>query len=303
MTKPTEFRPRRSCLYMPGANARALEKAKSLPADMLILDLEDAVAPEAKVDARRLVGEVLKEQPYGHREVVIRINGLDTQWGEEDLRMAATAAVDGVLVPKITGGEQIGQLDQALSDAGAASDLGLWVMIETPLAILNIQQIAVASVNTRLSGFVMGTNDLAKEFNAVPTADRSAFQVSLALTLTAARAYGLVAIDGVYNDIKDEAGLAAECEQGRTFGFDGKTLIHPAQLATANRIFAPDPADVEHSKAVIAAFSLPENQGKGVIKVDGKMVELLHLEQAKRLVAIDEAIKQFSANSDAGGQV
>tara|TARA_R110001599_G_scaffold353815_1_gene598823 strand:- start:69144 stop:69983 length:840 start_codon:yes stop_codon:yes gene_type:complete len=275
---------------MPGANPRALEKAKSLSADMLILDLEDAVAPDAKADARQVILDAVNERAYGGREVVIRINGLDTQWGLDDLKMAVSARPDGILVPKVISGEQVLEIDKALSDAGAPTDLGLWVMIEMPLAILNIQDIAAVSQQSRLTGFVMGTNDLAKEFNAVATADRFAFQVPLALALAAARAYGLVAIDGVYNDIKNEEGLVAECEQGRVLGFDGKTLIHPAQLEPANRAFSPDPADITQAEAVIEAFSLAENQGKGVIKVNGKMTELLHLEQARRLVAINAAI-------------
>lgn len=292
MTSAIEFRPRRSCLYMPGANVRALEKAKSLAADMLILDLEDAVAPDAKVEAREAILEVVNERAYGAREVVIRINGLDTKWGQDDLEMAVLSDPDGILVPKVTRAEDIRKIDQALSDAGASPNLGLWVMIEMPLAILNIKEIAAATQDTRLVGFVMGTNDLAKELNSVHTPDRAAFSVSLALALAAARAYELVVVDGVYNDIKNTEGLELECEQGRILGFDGKTLIHPAQLEAANRIFSPGSADVAHSKAVIEAFSLPENQGLGVIKVNGKMVELLHLEQAKRLVAINKVINQ-----------
>jgi len=294
MTSTAQFRPRRSCLYMPGANPRALEKAKSLTADMLILDLEDAVAPDAKSAARQVISDAVKERAYGTREVVIRINGLDTQWGHDDLKMAVAAGPDGILVPKVISGEQVMKIDNALTEAGAPADLGLWVMIEMPLAILNIQEIAAAAQNSRLTGFVMGTNDLAKEFNAIATADRFAFQVPLALALAAARAYGLVAIDGVYNDIKNEDGLVAECEQGRILGFDGKTLIHPAQLESANRVFSPDPEDIAHAEAVIEAFSLAENQGKGVIKVNGKMTEILHLEQAKRLVAVNAAIKAAS---------
>jgi citrate lyase subunit beta/citryl-CoA lyase len=294
MTSTAQFRPRRSCLYMPGANPRALEKARSLTADMLILDLEDAVAPDAKSEARQVISDVVKERAYGTREVVIRINGLDTQWGHDDLEMAVAAGPDGILVPKVISGEQVMKIDNALTEAGAPADLGLWVMIEMPLAILNIQEIAAAAQNSRLTGFVMGTNDLAKEFNAIATADRFAFQVPLALALAAARAYGLVAIDGVYNDIKNEDGLVAECEQGRILGFDGKTLIHPAQLESANRVFSPDPEDIAHAEAVIEAFSLAENQGKGVIKVNGKMTEILHLEQAKRLVAVNAAIKAAS---------
>jgi citrate lyase subunit beta/citryl-CoA lyase len=294
MTSTAQFRPRRSCLYMPGANPRALEKARSLTADMLILDLEDAVAPDAKSEARQVISDVVKERAYGTREVVIRINGLDTQWGHDDLEMAVAAGPDGILVPKVISGEQVLNIDNALTEAGAPADLGLWVMIEMPLAILNIQEIAAAAQTSRLTGFVMGTNDLAKEFNAIATADRFAFQVPLALALAAARAYGLVAIDGVYNDIKNEDGLVAECEQGRILGFDGKTLIHPAQLESANRVFSPDPEDIAQAEAVIEAFSLAENQGKGVIKVNGKMTEILHLEQAKRLVAVNAAIKAAS---------
>ncbi|MEM8563580.1 MAG: CoA ester lyase [Pseudomonadota bacterium] len=291
MSSASQFRPRRSCLYMPGANPRALEKAKSLPADMLILDLEDAVAPDAKVEAREVIQKAVSERAYGSREVIIRINGLDTPWGKDDLAMAVAAAPDGILVPKVVDAEQVGDIDWALSDTGAASDLGLWVMIEMPLAILNIQEIAAASDSSRLCGFIMGTNDLAKEMHAVPTPDRAAFQMPLALALTAARAFGLTAIDGVFNDIKHEQGLEAECEQGRVLGFDGKTLIHPAQIETANRIFSPDPQDVEQAQAIIEAFSQEDNAGKGVIKVNGKMAELLHLEQAQRLVAIQAAIE------------
>ena len=287
MTSITHYRPRRSCLYMPGANARALEKAASLPADTLILDLEDAVAPDAKEQARSVVMETVSSRPYGNREVIIRINGLNTPWGYDDLAMAATAGADGILVPKVVSAEQVGELDTALSRADAAAEMGLWVMIEMPMAILNISDIAAASQTSRLSGFVMGTNDLAKEMNAIATADRAAFQVALALTLTAARAYGLVAVDGVFNDFRDEPGLIAECQQGRMMGFDGKTLIHPAQLEATNRVYSPDPAEVAEARAIIEAFLLPENAGKGVIKLEGKMVELLHLEQAKRLVAID----------------
>ena len=287
MTSITHYRPRRSCLYMPGANARALEKAASLPADTLILDLEDAVAPDAKEQARSVVMETVSSRPYGNREVIIRINGLNTPWGYDDLAMAAKAGADGILVPKVISAEQVGELDTALSRADAAAEMGLWVMIEMPMAILNISDIAAASQTSRLSGFVMGTNDLAKEMNAIATADRAAFQVALALTLTAARAYGLVAVDGVFNDFRDEPGLIAECQQGRMMGFDGKTLIHPAQLEATNRVYSPDPAEVAEARPIIEAFLLPENAGKGVIKLEGKMVELLHLEQAKRLVAID----------------
>lgn len=295
MPAAPRFRPRRSCLYIPGANARALEKAKSLPADTLILDLEDAVAPDAKVAAREAIKRAVGDRAYGAREVVIRVNALETEWGRDDLAMVAAAGADGVLVPKITRGKDIRAIDRFLDDAGASPDLGLWAMIETPLAILNIRKIAKASAKTRLTGFVMGTNDLAKELDAVPTPDRLAFVFSFSAALAAARAYGLAAIDGVYNDISNDAGLSAECEQGRTLGFDGKTLIHPSQIETVNRVFSPSEADLSHAKNVVEAFALPENQGKGVISLDGQMVELLHLEQAERLIAIDDAIRQMAS--------
>ncbi len=295
MAAVARLRPRRSCLYVPGDNARALEKAKSLPADALILDLEDAVAPDAKTDAREAILNAVDEGAFGATEVVIRVNGLETEWGRDDLRMAVSAGVDGVLVPKIARGKDIRAIDKALSKLGAPRDLGLWVMIETPLAILNIKKIAKASARTRLTGFVMGTNDLAKEYNAVPTPDRLTFLFSLSAAVVAARAYDLVAIDGVYNDIDNAAGLSVECEQGRVLGFDGKTLIHPSQIEAANRIFSPSEAELSHAKAVVEAFALPENQGKGVISLDGQMVELLHLEQAERLIAMDEAIRQMAS--------
>lgn len=287
--------PRRSWLYVPGANGRALEKAKSLPADVFILDLEDAVAPDAKVGARDAIRKAVHSRAYGAREVVIRVNGLETEWGQDDLEMAASAGVDGVLVPKITSGDDVRFVDQLLNDAGASRNLGFWVMIEMPLAILNINEVVAASADTRLTGLVMGTNDLAKECNAVPTPDRSAFMFSLSAALVAARAYRLAAIDGVYNDINNDAGLSAECEQGRVLGFEGKTLIHPSQIDTANRVFSPSDDALTYAKAVIAAFALPENRDKGVISLNGQMVELLHLEQAERLVAIDHAIKQLES--------
>lgn len=287
----TAHRPRRSCLYMPGANARALEKARELPADTLILDLEDAVAPEAKAEARGAIAAALAAGGYGKRELVVRMNGLDSEWGHADLEMAVKSGAAAVLAPKVTGVRDIERLDAALKKAGAGEGFALWVMIEMPLAILSIREIAAASVGSRLTTFVMGTNDLAKEYRARMTPDRHAFQTALQLSVAAARAYGLTAIDGVYNDIKNEAGFAAECEQGRDLGFDGKTLIHPSQVEACNRIFAPSEADVEQARAVIAAFADPANAGKGVLKVNGKMTELLHLDEAKRTVAMDEAIR------------
>ena len=288
-------RPRRSCLYMPGANERALEKAKTLPADTVIMDLEDAVAPEAKETARDTIRAAVTAGGYGHREIVVRMNGLDTEWGQADLKMAVEAGAHALLAPKVIDGSDIDRLDDAMSRAGAPAEMGLWVMIEMPKAILNIQDIAEAVGRTRMTTFVMGTNDLAKEYRARMTPDRLAFQTALGMSMAAARAYNIVAIDGVYNDIKNEQGLIDECEQGRDLGFDGKTLIHPSQLDTANRVFAPSPHDVEHAQAVIEAFADPENAGKGVLKVNGKMTELLHLDEARRTVAMDEAIRAFES--------
>ena len=290
----TANRPRRSALYMPGANSRALEKAKSLPADAVILDLEDAVAPEAKAEARDTVTAAVKSGGYGPREVIIRINGLDTEWGLDDMAAAVAAGPDAILAPKVIDGGDVERLSDAMTRAGAGDEVKLWVMIEMPMALINIDDIASAAGRTRLSAFVMGTNDLAKELRARPTPERVAFQWALSQTVNAARAYGIIAIDGVYNAIGDEAGLKAECEQGANMGFDGKTLIHPSQIETCNNVFAPDPADVDQARAVIEAFAEPENAGKGVIKVNGKMTELLHLEEARRLVAVQEAIDSMA---------
>ena len=289
----TTHRPRRSCLYMPGANERALEKARTLAADTLLLDLEDAVAPDAKLAARDAILSAVKQGGYGKREIVIRMNGLGTEWGADDLKMAVSSGAKAVLAPKVESAADIHALDKALTEAGAPADFGLWVMIEMPKAILHIEEIAATAASTRLTTFVMGTNDLAKEYRARMTRDRIAFQTALQLTIAAARAYGVTAIDGVFNDIKDEDGLIFECEQGRDLGFDGKTLIHPSQLDTANRVFAPSHNDVEQAKAVIEAFADPANAGKGVLKVNGKMTELLHLDEARRTVEMDEAIRAF----------
>ncbi len=290
---PATIRPRRSCLYLPGANARALEKARDLPADTLILDLEDAVAPDAKTQARAAVAAALQAGGYGQREIIVRINSLDSEWGPDDLLMAVQAGAAGVLAPKTLDAADIERLDDALTRADAGSDVRLWVMIEMPKAIFNIREIAEASVRTRLSTFVMGTNDLAKEIRTRATPDRFAFQTALQLSVLAARSFGLSAIDGVYNDIQNEAGCDAECVQGRDLGFDGKTLIHPSQIAIANRVFSPAPEDVVQARDVIAAFALPENAGKGVLKVNGKMTELLHLSEAERTVAVAEMIARF----------
>ncbi len=275
---------------MPGANQKALEKAKTLGADVLLLDLEDSVAPEAKGAARETVVAALGVGGYGEREVVVRVNALATPWGREDIQAAGAAKPNGVLAPKVETGDEVIALDDAMTEAGFSDDAVLWVMIETPRAILNLAPIAAAARGTRLSAFVMGTNDLAKEMRARPGAARMPFHAALSLTVLAARAEGLSAIDGVYNDIANAEGFEAECRQGLDFGFDGKTLIHPSQIEACNRVFAPTAEEIARARAVIAAFLLPENVGKGVIKVDGKMTELLHLEEARRVVAVAEAI-------------
>lgn len=284
------IRPRRSCLYMPGANTKALEKAKTLAADVLLLDLEDSVAPEAKDAARDQVATAVRAGGYGRREVIVRVNGLTTPWGRDDIRAACAAGPDGVLAPKVERGEDVEALDDALTEAGLADDASLWVMIETPRAIFNLAEIADAARGTRLAVFVMGMNDLAKETRARLASGRAAFSYALGLGVAAARLGRLTAIDGVFNDIADGAGFEAECRQGLEFGFDGKTLIHPSQIDAANTVFAPSQEEVARARAVIAAFALPENAGKGVIKVDGRMAELLHLAEARRIVAVAEAI-------------
>jgi citrate lyase subunit beta / citryl-CoA lyase len=286
------IRPRRSVLYMPGSNARALEKAKSLPADALILDLEDAVAPAAKETARIQVCAAVKAGGYGGREVVVRINGLDTPWGQADLEAAAAAGPDAVLVPKVGSGADIARVTESLAAAGAPAGTQLWAMIETPLAILNIGGIAAAAKapGARLACFVMGTNDLVKETRADLSNNRRPALYWLSAAVTAARAYGLDALDGVYNNFRDADGYRRECMHGRALGFDGKTLIHPDQIAVANEVFAPPADEVAWARRIIAAFDLPEHKGKGVITVDGRMVELMHAEMARRTVAIAEAI-------------
>jgi citrate lyase subunit beta/citryl-CoA lyase len=284
-------RPRRSCLYMPGANAKALEKAKTLPADVLLLDLEDSVAPEAKEAAREQVVNAVKGGGYGKREIIVRANALSTPWGKDDIVAAGSAKPDGLLAPKVSSADEVVALDNAMTAAGFPESATLWVMIETPRAFFNIAEIAACARKTRLSAFVLGLNDLAKETRARAANGRAAFYAPLSLAVLAARAERISAIDGVFNDIADSEGLVAECRQGLEFGFDGKTLIHPSQIETANAVFAPSEEELARARAVIAAFALPENAGKGVIKVDGKMTELLHLEEATRLVDVAAAIE------------
>lgn len=286
------LRPRRSVLYMPGANARALEKAKQLPADALILDLEDSVAPDAKPAAREQVTKAVKDGGYGRRELVIRINALDTAWGSDDLRAAAAVGPDAVLIPKASSATDIERATDALRRAGAPDKTRLWAMVETPIGILNVADIAGAArhAGSRLACLVMGLNDLFKETRAEATADRIAALNWLSASLTAARAHGLDILDGVYNNFRDAEGYRRECLQGRMLGFDGKTLIHPDQIAVANEVFSPSADEVAAARKIVAAFELPENRGKGVINLDGRMVELLHAEMAKRTVAIADAI-------------
>ncbi|MEL6287730.1 MAG: CoA ester lyase [Pseudomonadota bacterium] len=288
----THFRPLRSVLYMPGANTRALEKARTLDADAIILDLEDAVAPDTKDDARRNVAAAMETGGYGDRVVAIRINGPDTAWFDADLAMAAEAQPDAVLVPKVSSGAEVDRLSARMDASGVPASTRLWIMIETPRAILELSDIARRSgtVDGRLAAFILGTNDLAKETGAGLGEDRLAMVPWLTQTVAAARAYGLAVIDGVYNDFRDIDGLTRECAQGRLLGMDGKTLIHPAQLSVANTAFAPADAEVALAREIIAAFAQPENQSAGVLTVNGRMVERLHAEIAHRTVAIADAI-------------
>ncbi len=281
------LRPRRSVLYMPGANERALEKAKTLETDALILDLEDAVAPDAKEQARDRVCAAAASGEYGNREITIRINGLGTQWHDADLATVVAAKPAAIVVPKVNSADEVRELDAAITAASGADDLALWAMIETPEAIRNVASIATAS--ERLTVLVMGTNDLVAELHAVHVPGRAPILTALSLSVLAARDAGKVILDGVYNDVKNAEGFEAECLQGRQFGFDGKTLIHPSQLEPANRLFAPSPSEVEHAQAVIAAFDEATTQGKGVATVNGKLIENLHVADAHRILAVAEA--------------
>ncbi|WP_405743230.1 CoA ester lyase [Streptomyces sp. NBC_01525] len=287
MTGPT-LRPRRSVLYMPGANARALEKAASIPADALILDLEDAVAPDAKADARERVAAAAASGAYGHREVTIRVNGPGTAWHADDLRAAAAAGPDAVVVPKVESAATVREVERALEAAGAPDHTAVWAMLETPRAMLDAREVAAAG--ERLSVLVMGTNDLAKELHAEHVPGRAPLLTGLSLALLAARESGKVILDGVFNDVKDLAGFEAECVQGRQLGFDGKTLIHPAQVAPCNEVFAPSEAQIERSRRIIEAFDEATREGRGVVTVDGRMIENLHVEDARRILALAEAV-------------
>jgi citrate lyase subunit beta / citryl-CoA lyase len=288
-------RPRRSVLYMPGANSRALEKAKGLAADCLIFDLEDSVSPEQKEAAREMVVEAVREGGYGRREVVIRPNALETAWGAADIIAAAEAGPDAILLPKVAHPGDVISAAKILKSVHAPEKTQLWAMMETPQAVSYAREIAAAGADSenRLTCLVMGTNDLLKESRARAIHNRFAVVPWLAITIVAARAYGLDIIDGVYNDFHDEKGFREECEHGRALGMDGKTLIHPAQVEHCNYIFSPSNEEVLWSKKIIAAFDEPGNARKGVITVDGRMVERLHLVQAQRTVAIASSVKEI----------
>jgi citrate lyase subunit beta/citryl-CoA lyase len=285
---PGDIRPRRSVLYMPGSNARALEKGRTLAADALILDLEDAVAPDAKDLARDQVMAALAEGGYGARELVIRVNGPDSPWGRDDLAAVAASGAHAVLLPKVDGAGAVAEAVAVLDANGAPGDLAVWCMMETPLGMLHAEEIA--SADGRVACLVMGTSDLAKDLHAAHTRDRLPLLTGLSLCLLAARAYGVAIVDGVHLDLADDEGFAHSCRQGAELGFDGKTLIHPKTIAVANQVFAPSADQVDWSKKIIAAHGEAGAQGKGIVVVDGKLIENLHVEAAQRLVALADTI-------------
>jgi citrate lyase subunit beta/citryl-CoA lyase len=280
------YQPRRSVLYMPGSNERALEKAKTIPCDGLILDLEDAVAPDAKPAAREKVCAAAVSGEYGRRELTIRVNGIGTQWHDADLEAACAAGPDGIVVPKVNTPKEVRRLAAALERYGAPDRTRLWAMIETPEAILKAHKIARAE--ERLACFVIGTNDLVKELQAQHVPGRAPLLPALAQALLAARRAGIAILDGVYNNVQDADGFAAECRQGREFGFDGKTLIHPGQVEPCNAAFSPSAAEVEEAEGIVAAWR--DGQGSGVVTVNGKMIERLHVDIAERVLAIHAAV-------------
>jgi citrate lyase subunit beta/citryl-CoA lyase len=287
-TTSDELRPRRSVLYMPGANERALEKAKGIPADALILDLEDAVAPDAKADARERVCAAVADAGYGNRELTIRVNGLDTEWHAADLAAAAAAGPAGVVVPKVGSVADVHAIEAGLEKGGAPEHTRIWAMLETPQATLDAA--AIAGASERLAVLVMGTNDLAKELHAVQVPGREPLVTALAMCVLGARAAGKVILDGVYNDIKDPDGFHAECVQGRHLGFDGKTLIHPSQVDDANTIWAPSEEAIAEARDLIATFEAAVAEGKGVVTFNGRMIENLHVDNARRVLAVADAI-------------
>lgn len=286
MSETAAYTPRRSVLYMPSSNARALEKAKTLPVDALILDLEDAVGPDDKPAAREAACAAVASGEYGDRELTIRINGIGTQWHDEDLAAAAKAGPAGIVVPKVNSAEEVRSLVAAIEAAGAPEHTKLWAMIETPAAIFDVREIAQASA--RLAVLVMGTNDLVKELQADHVPGRGPLQTALSLALLAAREAGIAILDGVYNNVKDAEGFAAECTQGRDMGFDGKTLIHPGQVEVCNDTFAPSPEAVEEAEGILEAWEA--GAGKGVVTYNGKMIENLHVDIARRVLDTHKAI-------------
>lgn len=286
-------RPRRSVLYMPGSNARALEKGRSLPADGLILDLEDAVAPDAKELARARVCEAVAAGGYGRRELVIRTNGLDSPWGPDDLAAAATSGADAVLLPKVESARMVADAIAALSAAGAPDTLDIWCMMETPKGMLRADE--VAGADARVACLVMGTSDLAKDLHAAHTRERLPMLTSLELCLLAARAHGVAILDGVHLDLADDEGFVYSCRQGVELGFDGKTLIHPKTIAAANQAFAPSDDEIAWSRKIIGAHAEAEAEGRGIVLVDGRLIENLHVEAARRQVAQAEAIAEMEA--------
>ena len=281
-------RPRRSMLYMPGANARALVKGRSLAADALILDLEDSVAPDAKELARQQIVAAIGEGGYGQRELIVRVNALDSPWGQADVAAIAACGADAILLPKVESAAMVQELQRRMNDAGAPDNVTIMCMMETPLGILRAEEIATAS--PRLSCLVLGTSDLVKDLHAKHTADRLPVLYSLSMCVLAARAHGLAVVDGVHLDLSDHEGFVASCKQGRALGFDGKTLIHPKPIAAANQAFAPSEDEVAWSKKIIAAHAEATAEGKGVVVVNGKLIENLHVEAAHRQVALAEAI-------------
>ena len=288
--------PRRSVLYMPGNSTRAIEKARSLPADALIFDLEDAVAPEMKDDARGHLAAALRQGGFGRREIIIRINAMETKWANDDIDMVARLAPSAMLVPKISTPGDVMKVAREMREAGVPETTRLWAMMETPLAVLNAGNIASTGADpaSRLSVLVMGVNDLARETRARQTPGRAGMLPWLAMCVAAARAHGVEILDGVYGDIADAPGFRAECEQGRDMGMDGKTLIHPSQIDPCNAVFAPAPDEIAWARKVIAAFELPENAGKGAISLDGKMIERLHADIARRTLAIAGSIADIA---------
>ena len=291
----TTARPRRSILYMPGSNSRALEKGRGLAADGLILDLEDAVAPDAKETARQQIVEALKQGGYTHREMIVRVNSMNTPWGKDDITAMSTSGADAILLPKVDNAAMVLDAEKLMVEADAPDNLAIWCMMETPLAILHAEEIAFSS--PRMGGLVMGTSDLAKDLHAAHTRDRLPMITSLGLCLLAARAASIPVIDGVHLDLGDDEGFEFSCRQGLELGFDGKTLIHPKTIDVANQVFAPSEKEIEWSRTIIAAHAEAEKEGLGVIVIEGQLIENLHVENALRLVAMADAIANAEKES------